>query len=80
MIQPLWKKNFLQLLTLLKHTFIMQPSNRGGTVAKNVLASARATRDVGLIPGLEDPLEEDMATLPSLLAWRLPWTGEPGRL
>ena len=28
----------------------------------------------------EDPLEEEMATLSSILAWRIPWTGEPGGL
>ena len=27
-----------------------------------------------------DPLEEDMATHSSILAWRIPWTEEPGRL
>ena len=31
-------------------------------------------------PGQEDPLEECMATLSSALAWRIPWTKEPGRL
>ena len=30
--------------------------------------------------GREDPLEEDMATSSSILAWRIPWTGEPGGL
>ena len=30
--------------------------------------------------GLEDPLEEDMATHSSILAWRIPWTEELGRL
>ena len=30
--------------------------------------------------GLEDPLEEVMATHTSILAWRLPWTEEPGKL
>ena len=29
--------------------------------------------------GWEDPLEEGMATHSSILAWRLPWTEEPGR-
>ena len=29
---------------------------------------------------LEDPLEEEMATHCSILAWRIPWTEEPGRL
>ena len=27
--------------------------------------------------GGEDPLEEEMATHSSILAWRIPWTGEP---
>ena len=31
-------------------------------------------------PGREDPLEEDMATYSSILAWRIPWIEEPGRL
>ena len=30
--------------------------------------------------GREDTLEEEMATHSSTLAWKIPWTGEPGRL
>ena len=30
--------------------------------------------------GQEDPLEEEMATNTSILAWRIPGTGEPGGL
>ena len=30
--------------------------------------------------GWEDPLKEGMATHSSILAWRIPWTEEPGRL
>ena len=30
--------------------------------------------------GQEDPLEEGIATPSSILAWRMPWTEEPGRL
>jgi len=30
--------------------------------------------------GWEDPLEKGMATHSSVLAWRIPWTEEPGRL
>ena len=30
--------------------------------------------------GQEDPLEEGMATHSSILAWRIPWTEEPGGL
>ena len=28
--------------------------------------------------GWEDPLEEEMVTRSSILAWRIPWTEEPG--
>ena len=30
--------------------------------------------------GQEDPLEKEMATQSSILAWRIPWIEEPGRL
>ena len=40
------------------------------------------TGDVGSDVDLdqEDPLEEEMATHSSILAWEIPWTEEPGRL
>ena len=36
--------------------------------------------DLGWIPGWEDPLEKGMATYSSILAWRISWTEEPGKL
>ena len=36
--------------------------------------------DPGSIPGLARSLEKEMATYSSILAWRFPWTEEPGRL
>ena len=30
--------------------------------------------------GQEDPLEEEMSDYSSILAWKIPWTEEPGRL
>ena len=30
--------------------------------------------------GREDPLEKEMATSSSILAWKIPWTEEPGGL
>ena len=45
---------------------------------KILLAKAGDLRDVGSIPGWEDPLEEGMATHCSILAWRIPGTEEPG--
>ena len=47
---------------------------------KNPPANAGDVRDVGWIPGQEDPLEEGMATHSSVLAWRIPGTGKPGGL
>ena len=46
---------------------------------KNPSANSGDVRDVCLIPG-EDPLEEDMAIRSSVLAWRIPWTEDPGEL
>ena len=36
--------------------------------------------DMGLIPGWEEPLEEEMATHSRILAWRISRTEDPGRL
>ena len=49
-------------------------------VVKNMPATAGEIKDVGSIPGLEDPLEEGMATHSGILAWRIQWTEEPGGL
>ena len=49
----------------------------GGSVVKNLPAKQEAQ-----VQSLarEDPLEEKMATHCSILAWKIPWTEEPGRL
>ena len=52
----------------------------GGAKVKNPPANAGDIRDVGLIPGLGRSLEKGMATHSSILAWRIPWTEEPGGL
>ena len=51
----------------------------GGSVVKNLPANVREVGDVGLVLSWEDPLEEGMATHSSILAWKIPWTEEPGR-
>ena len=50
------------------------------TQHKESTCSAGDTGDMGSIPGLEDPLKEEMATHSSILAWKIPWTERPGRL
>ena len=47
---------------------------------KKLPANAEDVRDKGSLPGQEDTLEKEMATLSSMLAWRIPWTEEPGGL
>ena len=42
------------------------------------MQETRETRVQSL--GREDPLEEEMATCSSILAWKTPWTEEPGGL
>ena len=49
----------------------------GGSVVKN--PPAKQKTQVQTL-GQEDPLEKEMATQSNILAWRIPWTGEPCRL
>ena len=49
-------------------------------VIKNPPANAGDAREVVQSLGLEDPLEEGMATHSSILASRIPWTEKPGGL
>ena len=46
----------------------------------DVKESAYSAGDPGSIPGQEDPLEKEMATYSSILAWKIPWTVEPSKL
>ena len=49
-------------------------------VAQAIKASAYNAGDLGLIPGLGRSLEKEMAAHSSIVAWKIPWTEEPGRL
>ena len=49
----------------------------GGSAVDSPLATQETQ---GQSLGREDPLEEGMATHSSILAWRIPWTEEPGGL
>ena len=49
----------------------------GGSVVKN----PPAKQEMQILSlGQEDPLEKEMATYSSILAWEITWTEEPGRL
>ena len=53
----------------------------GASLVAQMVKNLPAMRD-SLVRSLgqEDPLEKGMATHSSILAWRIPWTEEPGRL
>ena len=61
-------------------TFILFNLGRASLVAQRLkhLPPVRETQVQSL--GWEDPLEKEMATHSSILAWRNPWTEKPGRL
>ena len=62
-----------------RENFTLQPFHGFpyNSTVKN-LPSVQEMR-VGFLSG-EDPLEKEMATHSSILAWRIPWTEDPGRL
>ena len=49
-------------------------------MVKNLPTNAGDARDLGSIPGLGKSPGEEMATHSSILAWKIPWTEDPGRL
>ena len=53
-------------------------ASQAAPVLKNPPANEGDIRDVGLILGQEDPLEEEMATHSSILVWQILRTEEPG--
>ena len=48
------------------------------TLAAQMVRNLSAMQETQETLGQEDPLEEKMATHSSILAWRIPWTEEPG--
>ena len=67
----------LRLLHFLCSVFAIRLGFPGGSVVKN-LPAMQETQVQSL--GQEDPLEKEMATHSRILAWRIPWTEEPGGL
>ena len=67
------------LLLLLYSCYVLRTS-QVALVVRNLPAKAGDGGEGGSVPGCEDPLEEGTATHSSILAWRIPWTEEPGEL
>ena len=60
----------------LKDTYSLEGTSLVAQMVKR-LPTMQDTRVQSL--GWEDLLEKEMATHPSMLAWKIPWVGEPGR-
>ena len=57
------------------------PSSALGFLVAQTVRNLHAVLDTQVQSlGQEDPLEKEMATHSSILAWRIPWTDEPGGL
>ena len=78
MVTKLTMEIILQYIHVSNHCCI--PETRGSLVAQMVkdlpvMQEMQETQVQSL--GREDPLEKRMATHPSILAWKIPWTKEP---
>ena len=60
----------MRMLILLKSL----PQHLGFSGSSDGKESACSAGDLGSVPHGEDPLEKGMATHPSILDWRIPWT------
>ena len=59
------------------HFYLLQWTSLVAQTVKHLL-TVQETRVQSL--GREDPLEKEMATRPSTVSWKIPWTKEHGRL
>ena len=69
----------MEYLPFNKHSFAIRAS-QVVVVVKNPPANAEDVRNVGSVPELGRSPGGGHATHSSILAWRMPWTEEPGRL
>ena len=62
--------------SLFKDLVIIKQGFSRGSAVKNACSAKTQVRSLGW----KDPLEKEMATHSSVLAWEIPWTQEPGGL
>ena len=72
-------------IALIRQTFVVKVMsllfNRWASLVAQTVKCLPAMRETQVrFLGWEDPLEKEMAVHSSILAWRIPGTGEPGRL
>ena len=74
-LQKIWQYH-PPILLLIEH----YPNQQASLLAQLVKKLPAMQETPVRFLGREDPLKEGMAIHPSILAWRIPWTEEPGRL
>ena len=71
------KNNYIYLISCFEISLIM--TYAGASLVTQTVKNLPAMWETWVQSrGWEDPLEKGMTTLPSILAWRIPWTEEPG--
>ena len=73
-------KHLLKQVLLLLFPIKSQRDFPDGTVVKNLPTNAGDTEMQVQSLGWENPLEQEITTHSSILAWEIPWTEEPGGL
>ena len=64
-----------------RHKFVEAPNYQGASLVAQTVKNPPAMQETWVQSlGWEDPLKEGMATHSSILAWKIPWTEEPGGL
>ena len=63
-----------------RHIEKLQCLRLGSRIGENINIYERVKKTRVQSLGQKDPLEEEMATHSTILAWRIPWTEMPGRL
>ena len=74
-----WSMQYCKVNNLYTHTHT-HTLTHSLTHSDNKTSAYNAGDPVIQSLGREDPLEKEMATHSSILAWKIPWTEEPGRL
>ena len=68
-------------LEVFQDSMTISPANKFPSLVGQMVKNLPKMRETwGQSLGQEDPLEKGMATHSSILAWRIPWTEEPGEL
>ena len=75
-----WDQSLLRCGDIYIWPYFMACSLGASLVAQRVKHLPAMQETWVLSLGWEDPLEKEMATHSSILAWRIPWTEEPGGL